>query len=255
MNRRLLAIIMSALICSSFFACGKADNEIPGEPDDLLVIANSTEATVPKIDPTTQAATEEISVDTTESFTEPEVTQSVETTIVGSVTTIATPVVTTPVQTVTPAVVTQAPTAAPVKTGMTTEDMKFSFGGVNVTVTSNSASLLSVLGTPVRTSVEPSCYYDGDDKVFEYDALTITTYPLNGADCICEILLKKDTVSTTRGLKVGMALADAENLYGKSKKVSNMYCFYPDSQDESIYLYVTLSGDKIKTIGYIKEIS
>jgi len=58
---------------------------------------------------------------------------------------------------------------------------------------------LEALGEPGRVFEEPSCAFDGIDRIFGYPDLQIHTYPVGDADHIHTIMFLNDLVRTTEG--------------------------------------------------------
>jgi len=58
---------------------------------------------------------------------------------------------------------------------------------------------LAALGEPGRVFEEPSCAFDGIDRVFGYPDMQIHTYPVGNADHIHTIMFLNDLIRTTEG--------------------------------------------------------
>lgn len=60
----------------------------------------------------------------------------------------------------------------------------------------------------------PSCAFEGVDKIFYYTGFEIYTYPVDGVDYISSISLVDDSVSTKKGIYLGVGLDKIVEAYG-----------------------------------------
>ena len=120
-------------------------------------------------------------------------------------------------------------------------DLYAYYGGSSITVNQDASTL------PAANSVDssPSCYYEGDDKIFHYGDMDVYTYPVGDTDYVLEITINSSGASTAKGLTVGMSLDDAKSMYGEGTDGGSTYTWY----DGATYMYVTLSGSTITSIG------
>ena len=110
-------------------------------------------------------------------------------------------------------------------------DLIFDYNNVSYPLNSEAAPLLEALGSEYTETTAPSCVYDGEDKMFEYDNMTIYTYPTDGIDMIDEIYFFGGDFQTTKDIKIGSTLEEVKEQYGQG------------FDKGSTYEYV-LSGDK-----------
>lgn len=120
-------------------------------------------------------------------------------------------------------------------------DLYISYGGYSLTINQDIASFLQA--SSVDSS--PSCYYDGDDKIFHYGDMDVYTYPYGESDLVLEISLISGNVSTAKGLSVGMTVDDALTMYGTASVSGETYTW----SDGNTYMYVNSSGGVITGIG------
>lgn len=120
-------------------------------------------------------------------------------------------------------------------------DLYVYYGGSSLTVNQDISTFIPA--SSVDSS--PSCYYEGDDKIFHYGDMDVYTYPSGGIDYVLEITLVSPNVSTAKGLSVGMTLDDAVSMYGAYSEGGGVYSWYSGGT----YMYVTASGDVITSIG------
>ena len=94
------------------------------------------------------------------------------------------------------------------------KDLGIGVGGNTYYLREDSVPLLEALGTDCEYSAQVSCVYDGEDKTFAYDGITVETVPVEGKDVIENITLTDAAYPTLRGAKVGDTLDSVKALYG-----------------------------------------
>lgn len=114
------------------------------------------------------------------------------------------------------------------------------------------SGLLSELGNDFSLSEAPSCLYDGTDKTYEYEGITIYTYPLNGKDLIDEIQLTDSKYSTAKGITVGSTPDDVIGAYGEDYADEGGIITYRLVADDanSPCLYFIVEGGLVAGISY-----
>ena len=79
------------------------------------------------------------------------------------------------------------------------QDFALKVGDFIIVMNSDMSSTLAALGTPMAEFEEPSCAFDGIDRIFGYPDLQIHTYPVGDTDHIHTVMLLSDLVRTTEG--------------------------------------------------------
>jgi len=136
--------------------------------------------------------------------------------------------------------------------GLSRADLVFDAGDISISLDSDIAPALEVLGGSYSFSEAPSCVYDGTDKIYTYDDLEIYTYPLNDKDLVDEIVLLTQRYSTNKGIKVGDTISDIAEAYGKDYVREGDIISYPlDNGDpQSPMIYFVTDGEYIISINY-----
>ena len=94
------------------------------------------------------------------------------------------------------------------------------FGGFALTVgevrllTGETADVTALLGTPKDTLQAPSCIHEGNDTVYYYDGLEVTTSPSDAGDYILTIQITSEDMATEEGIRFGSSLEEAKAAYG-----------------------------------------
>lgn len=120
---------------------------------------------------------------------------------------------------------------------------------VNNTVISlhdDMADVLEKLGEPVTYSESKSCMYDGYDKVYSFDDLTIITYPDGEKDYISSISSSSVDVENALDIKIGDNKSKVSDVFGADKVEENDICCIYETSDYGVCCY--LEGDTVSEI-------
>jgi len=103
----------------------------------------------------------------------------------------------------------------------------FKMGEVNIEMDEDISKIIGKLGEPLGILEQPSCAFDGIDRVFSYPGLQIYTYPKGDADHIHTIGFFDDSVFTTEGkIHLGSDIQAAIDAYGNDYKYeTGMYTY------------------------------
>lgn len=105
-----------------------------------------------------------------------------------------------------------------------------------VVMGAEAAPILQALGAPSETFEQDSCAYQGKDIVYLYDGFEVSTYPVNGKECIASVYITSDKVSTPEGIKLGSSYEDMVKAYGKSYKEENgVYRYTSGTAELAVY--------------------
>lgn len=132
----------------------------------------------------------------------------------------------------------------------TADDLYFTPAGTDIKLSPDDdfAPSADTLGTPLSFNEAPSCNYDGNDKVYEYDGYTVYTYPADGTDKILIVELFGDNCATSKGVSIGMSVAEMEASYGTGY-VQNGF-LYEYSCDDGVLCF-TAEGNTISLIEFV----
>ena len=146
--------------------------------------------------------------------------------------------------------------SAPVITQKNTDfkksDLTFHYNGIAVSPDDTMNLLLKSLGEPDSFRSNPSCAYEGEDKTYTYGDMTIYTYPAGKTtDKVDEIEITGSSVSTDKGVKVGMTKEQITAIYGNGYVMNDNIMTY--SVDDSAYFYAILENNKAASIGCTRK--
>lgn len=212
--KKIIACLASVSMILGLTACGEETSSSDSTTQVTTAVTKATEATTETT--TTAATTKKNETEKTKAAEAPTETETEEET-------------------------TAEETEAEYNGSFSASDLYAYYGGSSITVNQDASTL------PAASSVDssPSCYYEGDDKIFHYGDMDVYTYPVGDTDYVLEITINSSGASTAKGLTVGMSLDDAKSMYGEGTDGGSTYTWY----DGATYMYVTLSGSTITSIG------
>ena len=97
------------------------------------------------------------------------------------------------------------------------ETVKYEFksGETVIAMGAEAEGTVKALGKTAKAVFEQdSCAYQGKDKVYTYAGFEMSTYPVNGKECIASVYFLDDTVATPEGIKIGSKKKDVTDTYG-----------------------------------------
>lgn len=129
------------------------------------------------------------------------------------------------------------------------EDVNFYYNNTAIKPNEDISSVISKIGNASKIDSAPSCIGVGEDKIYSYNGFKIESYPDTSGEKVLNIMITDNSVSTSKGISVGMTVADIENAYGTSKLDKSI-------SDEYFYTYVSgkLHLDFLIDDGLITEI-
>ena len=106
-------------------------------------------------------------------------------------------------------------------------DFAFKMGDVVIEMNQNINYVIDRLGEPLGIIEEPSCAFDGIDRIFGYPGVQFYTYPIGDDDFIHTIGFFDDSVKTMEGgIRLGSPLQDVLDAYGEDyEHDTGMYTF------------------------------
>ena len=90
--------------------------------------------------------------------------------------------------------------------------LSFTYNEVSFGILDEAEPVMEALGEADDLFVSASCAYQGDDYIYYYDGLELTTNEIDGVFCITGIVLADDTIKTPQGLTIGMDIEEALKL-------------------------------------------
>lgn len=111
-------------------------------------------------------------------------------------------------------------------------DLVLVIDGADYPLCTDAEPLLAALGGGYETTAAESCVYEGEDKEFAYDDITVYTNPIGGKDVFYLVEIYGGDYATSKGIKIGSALNDVKAAYGSG-----------GFEKDGAYIYF-LSGNK-----------
>lgn len=133
------------------------------------------------------------------------------------------------------------------KAAFSADDLQLTIGGNAYQCGAKAETVLAQLGDGYEYAEGKSCAYDGLDKTYTYDTVTIFTNPLESGDTVSEIYTENETVTTSKGIAVGAAKSEVTAAYGAATEDANNMLVYrlPDRQES---LCFELVDDRVVAI-------
>lgn len=137
------------------------------------------------------------------------------------------------------------------------EDVALTIGGSAVTAETTAEDVLALLGEDYVYAEAISCVYEGMDKTFTYENVTLYTYPDGETDRLMELYCTGGDVETSKGIGLGAAKADVVAQYGEGYTEAGSVLSYevPASSPEYMpaSLYFLLENDRVTAIAITAE--
>lgn len=130
------------------------------------------------------------------------------------------------------------------------EEKSYSLHYGDIELTPGATFDASKIDKEVSKSVIPSCAFDGEDNVYTYDIMEVTTHIENDKEIIYSVYFINDEVSTDEGIKLSDELAKIKETYGEYDNVEDNQYSYTDGK---VKLTFDVNNDVIIGIEYTLE--
>ena len=141
--------------------------------------------------------------------------------------------------------------------GFAEADLFLTVDGVNVTAKTEMDQILADLGENYEYSEAISCVYEGMDKTFDYENLSLDTYPDGDSDRLREIYCVGGNVTTSKGITFGATKAEIIAQYGKDYVEAGATLSYElpvkNADNLPASLYFVLEDDAVTAIAMTTE--
>lgn len=106
----------------------------------------------------------------------------------------------------------------------------------------------SVLGEFSNVSEVPSCAFDGNDRVYNYELFELTAYIDGEEERIYSIYFNDPNLLTTEGLSMGDTVDDMKSLYGEEYKMVGTS--YEYTRGDTVLSIIVNQNDAVTSIEY-----
>lgn len=124
----------------------------------------------------------------------------------------------------------------------------FTYNGYQFGVDMPADEVIAALGEPKDKYTSESCAFGGEDTVYYYSSIQISTNNEYGYERIYSIYLEDDLVSTEKGICVGSTAEDVKNAYGEPGDKSSEVCLVYEK--DTMTLSFNLVDGLVSTILY-----
>jgi hypothetical protein len=132
------------------------------------------------------------------------------------------------------------------------EGYYFVYNQANVRLGYPMAEIVEGLGQEIDFYSYPSCFFDGDEKVYIYDGFEIASYmrDLSDIDRLYSITFLDDRVATVEGLHIGQSYEEMVGAYGREyEEIPGCYIY----MQEGTALSFSVQDEIIISITYFVE--
>lgn len=139
---------------------------------------------------------------------------------------------------------------APVQSvGFSEADMSFVYNNAYIAPNDNMSEVIAKIGNANSVQSAPSCIGVGEDKIYNYGSFTIESYPASDGEKVLNIMITDSSVSTSKGISVGMSAADIKEVYGEPTEGDDYFISY--KADARTHLDFIMDGSSIMEIDYV----
>ncbi|MDE5588016.1 MAG: hypothetical protein K2J60_02600 [Acetatifactor sp.] len=131
--------------------------------------------------------------------------------------------------------------------GKQKEEGAFSFVYEGVTLTPGEFFDQSALPGYSDVAEVPSCAFDGNDKVYDYEVFELTAYIEEDGERVYSVYFIDPNMPTTEGLCLGDTVDDMKSLYGEGYEAEGTACTY--TRGETLLIIIT-RNDIVVSIEY-----
>jgi hypothetical protein len=124
----------------------------------------------------------------------------------------------------------------------------FTYNGYQFGVDIIASDVIATLGEPKDKYTSESCAFGGEDTVYYYNSIQVSTNNEFGYERIYSIYLEDDLVSTEEGICVGSSAEDVKNAYGEPSANSTDVCMIYEK--DGMTLNFNLVNGLVSTILY-----
>ena len=124
----------------------------------------------------------------------------------------------------------------------------FTYNGTQFGVDMAVEGVLTKLGQPKDKYTSKSCAFGGEDTVYYYSSIQISTNNEQGYERIYSIYLEDDLVSTEKGICIGNTADQVKAAYGEADAASSDSCLIYSK--DGMTLRFNLTDGKVSSILY-----
>lgn len=124
----------------------------------------------------------------------------------------------------------------------------FTYNGYQFGVDMAAEDVIATLGEPKDQYTSESCAFGGEDTVYYYSSIQVSTNNEDGYERIYSIYLEDDLVSTEEGICVGSTAEEVKGAYGEPGANSTDSCLIYEK--DSMTISFNLTDGVVSTILY-----
>lgn len=133
-------------------------------------------------------------------------------------------------------------------TEQTKDEYIFDIEGQTIIIGENVQDTLSKLGEAMQQYKSPSCAFDGEDNVYDYEKFQITTYVSNNTEVFTGVYILDESIQTNEGIHIGSTRQEMIDAYGED--YTENYGAYTYNKGKTDLSFI-LVDDEITAISYL----
>lgn len=124
------------------------------------------------------------------------------------------------------------------------DDKSVLINGMTVSLDAPFSDVTALLGESQNSESVASCVYDGDEKIYSYDGITVQTYPKDNNEYVSSYKISSDQYKVSGNTQVGSSEDDLKAEYPDGTDTGATYLVDKDTYGRSY----TLSDGKVTQI-------
>lgn len=133
-------------------------------------------------------------------------------------------------------------------TEQTKDEYVFDIEGQTIIIGEKVEDTLSNIGEALDQYKSPSCAFEGEDNVYDYEKFQITTYVTNNSEVFTGVYILDESIQTKEGIHIGSTKQEMIDAYGE--EYTENYGAYTYNKGKTDLSFV-LVDDVITAISYL----
>lgn len=130
----------------------------------------------------------------------------------------------------------------------TVDEFFFDVEGKTIIIGETVNNVVTTIGEPADQYKSPSCAFDGEDNVYDYESYQITTYVTNDNEIYTGVYILDETIQTEEGIRIGSSKQEMIDVYGED--YSENYGAFTYNKGKTDLSFVIID-DVITAISYL----
>lgn len=129
----------------------------------------------------------------------------------------------------------------------TEDDYYISYNGKNIYILEEIENVVEILGQDYEYFETASCAFDGMDKFYYYNNITVMTNDIDGKELVTDMYFTNDAMGTPEGVRIGNDYAKVIDVYGSDYDMNGTAMEYMDG---NTIFTIDIAEGKVSAIEY-----